>query len=209
MCWWVGLCPSLLVVWLLEVTQPWDLWAVGRVNGEFQEGLHQTGTSRTVAASAPHPCDESLPFHTSIDDHSTLASSFGSSSCKVIAPFLWVLSTQNFICALQDWSLFFLWKSYNQIPLVFKLGISGFLVPLSYPQAGKPDVGPEHSHSWGTFWFLALMFSCLWVTIQWVWDLIYHDSPTTTDYHTLLHLTAISSLSLDEGYLFLGGGGAL
>ena len=68
----------------------------GRVNGGLQEGLHQGGTSRTAAASAPSsvvsPCQPMPPQETL----QTLAGSFGSVSYGVTALFLWVLVCVRF-----------------------------------------------------------------------------------------------------------------
>ena len=116
-----GCVPSLLVVWP-EVTQSWVYGHYGRVNGDLQKDLHQGGTSE------PGPCDESLPTHASTGDPPTLAGSFGSVSCGVTAPFLWLLVCTRFcLCPPRLESLFpsVLWKSYNQIPLAFtdSLGI--------------------------------------------------------------------------------------
>ena len=71
----------------------------------------------------------------------TLAGSFGSVSCGVTAPFLWVSVHAKFcLCPPRLESLFALvpWKSYNQIKARFP---GDFPVPLSDPQAGKPDMG--------------------------------------------------------------------
>ena len=52
-----------------------------------------------------------------------LASRFGSVSYGVTDHFSWVSVQQDFVCVLQVWSLFppLLWKSYNEIPLAFKI----------------------------------------------------------------------------------------
>ena len=49
-----GSTSSLVVVWP-EVTQRWDLWLYGRVNGDPQEGLQQGGPSWPDDACAPVP----------------------------------------------------------------------------------------------------------------------------------------------------------
>ena len=108
---------------------------------------------------------------------------------------------QNFICALQDWSLCFPQSSgrpssnpthpQGQIPW-------GFSVPLLDPQAGKPDVGFRMFTTVGEL----LWYYCSSVCgspIQWVWDLILFGL------YPSYCLTAASSLSLDAGYLFFGG----
>ena len=80
-------------------------------------------------------------------------------SSGVIAPFLWVLALGRFcLCPPRLESLFppVLWKSCNQIPLAFKFQISwGFPVPLSDPQAGKPEVGFRTFTTVGElFWYI-------------------------------------------------------
>ena len=54
----------------------------------------------------------------------TLAGSFGSVSCVVIAPFLWILVHPRFCLCPPRWESLFppvLWKSYSQTPLAFKV----------------------------------------------------------------------------------------
>ena len=98
-------------------------------------------------------------------DAPALAGIFGSVSCGVTAPFLWVLVCRRPCwCAPRLESLFppVLWKSYNQIPLSSKPDSMG--VPS--PFVGSPgwevwcEVQNLHS-SWIT---LLLLFSRLFVT---------------------------------------------
>ena len=93
---------SLLVVWP-EATQPWGLQG-------SMVGLMVTSkrpyTDRTFQDHCFHcssPCGEPLLTHVSTGNPPTLIGCFGSISCEVTAPFLWVLVHARF-CALQDWS---------------------------------------------------------------------------------------------------------
>ena len=81
------------------------------------------GTFLGCCCQCTHPCGESLLTHVSTGDPPTVAGSFGSLSCGVTAPFLWVLVRFS-LCPPRLESLFspVLWKSYNQIPLAFKFG---------------------------------------------------------------------------------------
>ena len=90
---------------------------------------------------------------------------FWSVTCRVTAPLLWV-SVRAWFCLYPPRleSLFpsALWKSYNRIPLAFKIRFPGdSQFPLLDPQSGKPDVG------FRTFItvenFFDLLFSSLWV----------------------------------------------
>ena len=66
--------------------------------------------------------------HASTGSPATLAGSFGSVSCGVTAPLLWVLVSVNFcLCPprLEFLLPLILWKSYNQIPLALKDILSG------------------------------------------------------------------------------------
>ena len=70
----------------------------------------------------------SLLTHASTGDPPTLAGSFGSVSCGVRAPLLWVLVCAKFcLCPPRLESLFpsALWKAYNQIPLALKARFHG------------------------------------------------------------------------------------
>ena len=78
------------------------------------------GPSRTAASA-------SIPM-ASTGDSPILAGGFGSVSCGVIALFLWVLvQARVCLCPPRLGSLFppVLWKSYNQIPLAFKVRFPG------------------------------------------------------------------------------------
>ena len=100
---------------LPDATQPWSLQLYGRVmpKGTFQ---------------CPRPWGEALPTHTSTRDPPTLADSFGWVFCGITALLLWVLVHAKFcLCPPRLKSLFppVLWKSYNQILLVFMATFPG------------------------------------------------------------------------------------
>ena len=97
---------------------------------------------------------ESLPTHSSTGDPPTLAGSFGSVSCGVTAPFLWVFVCCGFVFAFQDWSFFspVLWKSYNQIPLALKVRVPGDSQSLCWvPSLRSLIWGSEPSQQWENF----------------------------------------------------------
>ena len=81
---------------------------------------------------------------------------------------------QDFVCALQDWSLFLLilWKSYNQIPLAFKVKFPGDSQPLfGILRLGSLMWGLEPSQQWENFFGIIILQFCgspTWL----VWDLI-------------------------------------
>ena len=88
-----------------------------------------------------------------------------------------------------------LWKSYNQIPLIFKVRFSGDSHSLLDPQAGKPVMGLR------TFTTLRELLQCycslvFGLSTQRVWDWI------LSQLRSSYYLTVASSLSLDVEYLF-------
>ena len=147
-------------------------------------------------------CGEPLVTLTSTGDPPTLAGSFGSVTCGVPAPFLWMLvCTRCCWCPPRLESLFLsvLWKTCNQIMLARFPGDS---VPLSDPQAGKPDVGFRTFIAVGELLCYYRSPVCGSFTQQ-VWDLIL--SWLCPSYH----LAAASSLSLDMKCLLLVGSSVL
>ena len=130
--------------------------------------LCQGGPSRTAATSGEHlnPCGEPLLTHASTAGPSTIAGCFGSVSCGVTAPFFWVLVQARFcFCPPRLESLFspVLWKSYNQILLVFKVRFPGDPQSLCWiPRLGSLIWCSEPSQRWENFF--GIMFSSLWVT---------------------------------------------
>ena len=86
--------------------------------------VYTKGDLPRCSCQCPHPCGEPLLTHISTGDPPTLAGSFDLISCGFTAPFVWVLVHAKFcLCSLRLESLFapVVWKSYNQIPLVFKV----------------------------------------------------------------------------------------
>ena len=147
------------------------------------------GPSRTAASA-------SIPM-ASTGDSPILAGGFGSVSCGVIALFLWVLvQARVCLCPPRLGSLFppVLWKSYNQIPLAFKVIFSGDSQSLYQSPGGKPDVVFQVFTAVGEllwYYYSPVCGSPTW----WVWDLI------LLWLCPFYHL-ALASLSLDMGIFF-------
>ena len=111
-----------------------------------------------------------------------------------------LVCTRFHLCPPTLGSLFppVLLKTYNEIMLAFKARVPGDSVPLSDPQAGKPDVGFRTFTTVGEL----LWYYCSPVygsPTQQVWDL------TLLWLHTFYHLAVAPSLSLDMKYLLLVG----
>ena len=119
------------------------------------------GTFPDCCCQYSHPCGEPLPTHTSTGDPSTLAGSFGSVSCGVTAPFLWVLVQARFcLCPARLESLFppVLWKSCNQIPLAFKVRSPGDSQSLfQIPRLGTLRWGSEPVQQWENFFGIIII----------------------------------------------------
>ena len=169
----------------------------GGANGGLWEGSCQRPLPRTSAASVlvprvshSHPRLCRRPSNTSREVWFSLL--WGHCS------FPWVtMSTLLCVCPPRVESLFppVLSKSCNQIPLAFKVWFLEFLLPLTDPQFGKPDMRLR------TFIPVSglLWYNCSPVCespTQWLWDLI------LLWLHPSYHLIAASLLSLDVGYLF-------
>ena len=124
------------------------------------------GTFQDCCYQCPYPCGEPLSTHTSAGDPPTLAGRFGSVFCGVTAPFLWVLVYARFcLCTPRLESLFspVLWKSYNKIPLAFKVRFPGDPQSLCWiPRLGSLIRCSEPSQWWENFF--GIMFSSLRVT---------------------------------------------
>ena len=89
-----------------------------------------------------------------------------------------------------------LWKSYNQIPLAFKVRFPGDSQSLCWiPRLGSLTWGSEISQQWENFFAISVL-QFVGHPPSGLWDLILSCS------HPSYHLTATSSLSLDVGYLF-------
>ena len=83
---------------------------------------------------------------------------------------------QDFVCALLEWSLFLpvLWKSYNQIPLTFKVRFSGNSYSLfQIPSLGTLMWGSESSQQWENFFgIIVLQFVHCSPSVYGIW--FYH-----------------------------------
>ena len=142
---------------------------------------------------------EPLLTHFSTGDPLTLVGSFGSVSCGVTAPFLWVLVCTRFCLCLPSLESLF----PPVLCKAFKVRFPGdSQALLSDPHAGKPDVGFRTFTTVGEL----LQYHCSPVSGSptWqVWDLI------LLWLHTSYPLTSASSLSLDVEYPFLVGSSTL
>ena len=145
---WV--CTLSLFVVQPGATQPWGLWTICQDLWCIPRGLMPRRTFQECCCQCPHPPGKSLPIHAStVDPLPSLAGSFGSVSCGVTAPFLWLLVHATFcLCPPRLESLFspVLRKSYNQIPLAFKVRFPGDSQPLfQIPSLGSLKRGSEPS----------------------------------------------------------------
>ena len=111
----------------------------------------------------PCPCGEPLPTHASTGDPPTLSGSFGSVSCEVTAPFLWVLVWARFcLCPPRLESVVppVLWKSYNQILLALKARLPGGSQALFKPPGWESWCGIQNFYNSGrtSFGIIVLQF---------------------------------------------------
>ena len=164
------------------------------------------GTFSNSCCQLPHSCGEPLPT-ASTGDPPTLEGSFGSVSCGVTAPFLWVLVHSRLcLCPPRLESLFpwVLWKSCDQIPLAFKTRFPRPTDSQSFVGSWDWEAwrGVQNLHNSGRT-SLVLLFSSLWLPTWWIWDFIFIVIAPS------YHLTVASSLSLDMGYLVLVGSSVL
>ena len=114
------------------------------------------------------PCGETLLAPASTGGPPTRAGTFGSVSCGVTAPVLWVLVHTRFcLCPPRLESLFppVPWKSYNQTPLAFKVRFPGDPQSLcQIPRLGSLTWASEPSQQWeNVFGIIVLQ---LWVAHQ-------------------------------------------
>ena len=172
-------------------------WLYGRFNG----GLMPRRTFQDFCCQCPWPCGETLLTHACTGDTPTLAGSFGSVSCGVTAPFLWVFVHTRFCLCPSRLESHFPQSCGSPIIKSHRTSKSDSLEipsPLSDPQAGKPDMGFRMFTTVGELlWYYCspVCGSPSW----WVWDLI------LLWLHPSCHLVAASSLSLDVGHLSLVG----
>ena len=180
-----------------------DPYLYGWVSGDLQERSPRMSPRETFpdCCYQDHcPWAEPLLNHASTGDPPTPAGSFGSVSCGVTAPFLWVVAckilfvpSKTGVCFPQPCGSLVIkshWPSRSD-----SLGIPRFFV-------GSPGW-----KAWGGFWTFTIVGELLWYycspvcgsPIWWVCDLI------LLWLRPSYHLAAASSLSLDMGYLFLVG----
>ena len=113
------------------------------------------GTFPDCCRQCSLPYGEPLLIHTSTGDAPTVPGSFGSVSCGLTVPFLYAFMYTRFcLCPPRLESLFplVLWKSYNQIPLGFKVRFlenSQSLCCILRP--GSLTWGSEPSQQWENF----------------------------------------------------------
>ena len=119
---------------------------------------HTEGIFQDCCRQCPCPHDEPLLTPTSVGDPATVVVGLVQSpvGSLLLSPGPW--STRDFVCALQQGSLCFPGPAglHSQIPW-------GLSVPLSDPQAGKPDMGLR-TFTKVVKLLLVLLFSSLWVT---------------------------------------------
>ena len=162
---------------------------------------HPRGTTQNSCFQGPHPHGEPLPTNTSIEDSPTLAGRYGTVSCRVTAPFLWVLACTMFcLCPTRVESLHQSCGSPANCPDLQSQVLCRFLVFLPDSLTGKPDIGLR------TFtilrkllWYcccLACGLSSLPPMGMW-FDFLMTAPP--------YHLSVASLLSLGMGYHFLVG----
>ena len=131
-------------------------WLYGRFNG----GLMPRRTFQDFCCQCPWPCGETLLTHACTGDTPTLAGSFGSVSCGVTAPFLWVfVHTEFCLCSSRLDSLFplVLWKSCNQIQLAFRVRFSGDSFSCWTPRLRRWMWGSDPSQQWEHFFYIIVL----------------------------------------------------
>ena len=131
------------------------------------------GPFQNCCCQWPIPCGEALLIYTSTEYPPTQESRSGSVSCGVTAPFPWVLVHARFFL-YSPWveSLLspVLWKSCNQIPLAFKVGVAkipkvalGILSPFARFPGWEAWHEAQNFHN-SERASLVLLFFSLWVT---------------------------------------------
>ena len=104
-------------------------------------------------------------------------------------------SMQYFVCALQEWSLYFPQSHGSEIPLAFKVRFLGDSQSLCWiPMLGSLMQDLEPAQQWENCWYY---YYPVYGSLTWqVWDWVL--SWLCPSYH----LVTASSLSLDVGYHF-------
>ena len=114
----------------------------------------------------PHPCGGPLLTHACTGAPSTLAGSFGSVSCGVTAPLLWVFANAKVLSVSKTGVCFpFLWKTYNQILQALKARFPGISSPFVRSPGWEACCEVQNLYN-GARTSLVLLFSNLWVTHQ-------------------------------------------
>ena len=118
------------------------------------------------AAKCPLPYAKSLATHTSTGDPPTLAGSFASVVCGVMAPFFWVLVCTRFcLCPPRLESLFppVMWESYSQILLAATSRFLGDSQSICWILSLE-SLTWDSELSQQCIICLVILFSSLWVT---------------------------------------------
>ena len=188
---------SLALVWPSQPS-PGVCRLYGKVNGKLQKVIPRGTFSAPVPVVSP--CRPMPPIG-GLQCHQVVLVQFPLGSVLLSSGY-WCM--QNFVCALQDWSLFppVLWKFYNQIPWLLRSESLGIPSPFVRSPGWKSDVG---SRTLTAVWAF-LHYYCFPVceSPTWpVWDL------SLLWLHLSYHLAAASSLSLDLSCLFLVGSSIL
>ena len=123
------------------------------------------GAFQDCCCQWPLPCGKPLLIHASTGDPPILAGGFGWVFCEVTAPFLMVLVHRFCLYSPRLETLFpsVLWKSYNQIPLAFKVRFPGNSQSLCWSPGWESWHGVQNLYNSGKTPFV-LLFSSLWVT---------------------------------------------
>ena len=121
------------------------------------------GAFQDCCCQWPLPCGKPLLIHASTGDPPILAGGFGWVFCEVTAPFLMVLVHRRFCLYSPRLETLFpsvLWKSYNQIPLAFKVRFPGNSQSLCWiPRLGILTWGSEPLQQWeNSFCIIVLQF---------------------------------------------------
>ena len=197
-CWWVGLSslPFGCLAWGDPALKPTGCLVGLMVNSGR---LTPRSTSQNFCCQCPCPHGEPQPPPTSAGDPPTLAGRSGSVSYGFTAPSPWVLMhTLLSVCPPRVESLLspVLLKSYNQIPLAFKVWFSGNSSSrCRTPRFGSLTWGSEPSLQWVDFCSISvLQFVSHPPSSYGIW--FYCDCAPS------YRLIAASPLFLDVGYLF-------
>jgi len=139
------------------------------INWVYGSMVRLMATSKTVSTKGGLPRQlppvlpslEWAPADSRLHRRPSNTSSFGSVSCGVTAPFLYVLVRTKFcLCSprLESLSPPVLWKSCNQIPLALKVRFPGDSQSLCWiPRLGSLMWGFETSQQWENFFCINVL----------------------------------------------------